>query len=123
MTVPYEKLLAKLPPERQRKIKARAAELIAEEYALRDLRKARRLTQTEVAEQLGGRQVYVSRLEKRSDMKLSTLRDYVRALGGELKVMVTFPEGDTVKLKSIGGEPPRTPRRARKSKAAQETRQ
>jgi transcriptional regulator with XRE-family HTH domain len=118
MTVPYEKLLAKLPPERQRKIKARAAELIAEEYALRDLRKAKHLTQTEVAEQLGGRQVYVSRLEKRSDMKLSTLRDYVRALGGELKVMVTFPEGETVKLKSIGGEPPRTPHRPRKSKAA-----
>ena len=43
MTVPYEKLLAKLPPERQRKIKARAAELIAEEYALRDLRKAKHL--------------------------------------------------------------------------------
>ena len=118
MTIPYEKLLAKLPSERQGKIKARAAELIAEEYALRDLRKAKHLTQTEVAEQLGGRQVYVSRLEKRSDMKLSTLRDYVRALGGELNVMVTFPEGETVKLKNIGVEPPRTPRRPRKATAA-----
>lgn len=118
MTVPYEKLLVKLPLERQRKIKARGAELIAEEYALRDLRRAKHLTQTEVAEQLGGRQVYVSRLEKRSDMKLSTLRDYVRALGGELKVMVTFPEGETVKLKGIGGEPLRTPPRPRKSRAA-----
>lgn len=103
MSVPYEDILARLPREQQRKIKARAAELIAEEYALRDLRRAKHLTQSDVAEHLGGRQVYISRLEKRSDMKLSTLREYVKALGGELQVMVTFPEGETVKLKNFGG--------------------
>lgn len=106
MTIPLETVLATLPPERQNKIKARAAELIAEERALRDLRRTRRLTQAQVAERLGGRQVYVSRLEKRSDMKLSTLRDYVGALGGELSVLVTFPEGETATLGRLGESGP-----------------
>ena len=50
---------------------------------LRDIRKSRALTQEQVAKRLGGKQVYVSRLESRSDVKVSTLRDYVHALGGE----------------------------------------
>ncbi len=102
--VPAEEILAKQSPESQVRIKARAAELIAEELALRDLRRAKKVTQEEVAERLGGRQVYVSRLEKRADMKLSTLRDYVHALGGDLQLMVTFPEGETVRLGHFGEE-------------------
>lgn len=100
-------VLAELSPERQARIKARGAELIAEEFALRDLRRAENVTQAEVAERLGGRQVYVSRLEKRADMKLSTLRDYVKAIGGDLQLMVTFPEGRAVRLKDIGQTAPR----------------
>jgi len=110
MSIPYETILSDLPVERQAKIKARGAELIAEEFALRELRKAKHITQAQVAERLGGRQVYVSRLEGRSDMKLSTLRSYVRALGGELQVMVTFPESKTVKLKDIGDARPKSAR-------------
>src|SRR5204863_1245679 len=90
------------PPARQRKIKKRAAELIAEEFTLRDLRKAKQITQEEVAHRLSGRQVYVSRLERRADMKLSTLREYVRALGGDLQLMVTFPGDVPVRLREIG---------------------
>ena len=100
--IPSEEVIASLPPERQARIEARAAALIAEEMALRDLRRARRVTQEQVAERMGGRQVYVSRFEKRADMKLSTLRDYVRAIGGDLQLMVTFPEGETVRIKEIG---------------------
>ena len=48
-SVPYEKILATFPPARKRKIKKRAAELIAEEFTLRDLRKAKQITQQEVA--------------------------------------------------------------------------
>jgi transcriptional regulator with XRE-family HTH domain len=103
--IPSDEVLASLPPQRQARIKARAAALVAEEMALRDLRRARRVTQEQVAERLGGRQVYVSRFEKRADMKLSTLRDYVRAIGGDLQLMVTFPEGETVRIKEIGGKP------------------
>ncbi len=101
-SVPYEKIFATFSPARQRKIKTRAAELIAEELTLRDLRNARRITQEEVAQRLSGRQVYVSRLERRADMKLSTLREYVRALGGDLQLMVTFPGGAPVRLRNIG---------------------
>jgi transcriptional regulator with XRE-family HTH domain len=74
---------------------------------LRDLRKAKRMTQEEVALRLRGRQVYVSRLEKRADMKLSTLREHIRALGGDLELIVTFPEDGLVKLRDIGTTPKR----------------
>ena len=100
--VPLDEVMAGLAPERQARFRARATELIAEEIGLRDLRRAKRFTQEQVAERLGGRQVYVSRLEKRADMKLSTLRDYVHAIGGDLQLVVTFPEGDTIRLKEIG---------------------
>jgi transcriptional regulator with XRE-family HTH domain len=105
--IPTEDVLSGMAPERQARIKARAAELIAEEMALRDLRRAKHVTQEQVAQRLGGRQVYVSRLEKRADMKLSTLREYVRAIGGDLQLMVTFPEDKAVRLKDIGEGSPR----------------
>jgi hypothetical protein len=103
-TTAADTVLAGLPPARRAKIKARAAEIVAEEMALSDLRKSKEMTQEEVAEHLGGRQVYVSRLERRSDMKLSTLRDYVKAIGGQLQLVVTFPKGETVRLKDIGDD-------------------
>src|SRR5437588_6433312 len=101
-SVPYERIFATFSPARQRKIKKRAAELIAEEFTLPDLRRAKQITQEEVAKRLSGRQVYVSRLERRADMKLSSLRDYVQALGGDLQLMVTFPGDVPVKLREIG---------------------
>jgi len=110
--IPADEVIGSLSPERRARIKSRAAELIAEEVALRDLRRAKHVTQEQVAERLGGRQVYVSRLEKRADMKLSTLRDYVRAIGGDLQLMVTFPEGEAVRIKDIGEAAPRRAARA-----------
>ena len=116
-SVPYEKIFATFSPSRQRKIKDRAAELIAEEFTLRDLRKAKQITQEEVARRLRGRQVYVSRLERRADMKLSTLREYVRALGGDLQLMVTFPGDAPVSLRDIGAaSAPKVRKTAHKSK-------
>jgi hypothetical protein len=99
--VPAEEVIGKLPAERRARIKARAKELIAEELGLQELRKSKHLTQEQVAERLGGKQVYVSRLEKRDDMKLSTLREYVKAIGGDLQLVVTFPEGN-VRLRAGG---------------------
>ena len=116
-SVPYERIFKGFPPARQRKIKERAAELIAEELTLRDLRKAKQITQEEVARRLSGRQVYVSRLERRADMKLSTLRAYIRALGGDLQLMVTFPGDARVKLRDIGSKPAPRDRRAAKKPA------
>ena len=74
-------IIAKLDPERRRRIEERAAELIAEEMTLRELRKARQLTQARVAAELGISQDGVSRLEQRSDLLLSTLRKTVEAMG------------------------------------------
>ena len=99
--VPLKKVIASFSGERKKLVKARANELIAEEMALRDIRKSRALTQEQVAKRLGGKQVYVSRMESRSDVKVSTLREYVQALGGELQLMVTFPSGNKTKIKSL----------------------
>ena len=82
MTISLERKLAELSPARREKVEARAQQLIAEEMTLRDLRKARGLTQVRMAETLGIGQDGVSRLEKRSDLLLSTLRSYVAAMGG-----------------------------------------
>lgn len=90
-----------LPVERQAKIAARTAELIAEEMTLRDLRKARDLTQERLAELLSIGQDSVSRLEKRSDLLLSTLRSYVEAMGGSLELVATFPDRPPVTIKAL----------------------
>ncbi len=118
-TIPSDEVLKTFSPDRRKKIKQRAAELIAEEFALRELREAKEMTQEDVARKLGGRQVYVSRLEKRADMKLSTLRDYVGAIGGKLELVVSFPKGRRVRLAELGSkEAPKRPIAARKKKNA-----
>ena len=97
-----------LSPERRRKVAARAAELIAEEMTLRDFRKARKLTQVRLARRLGITQDGVSRLEKRSDLLLSTLRETVEAMGGNLSLVAQFPDGAPVVLLGIVEEESRT---------------
>lgn len=94
--------IQQLPIARRRKVESRAKELIAEEMSLRDLRKAMNRTQVEIAKILNVGQVTVSRYEQRSDMLLSTLQGYVRAMGGQLELTVTFPRRKPVKLKSLG---------------------
>jgi len=81
-----------LSPERRKKIEAMTAELITDEKSLRDLRHALALTQEHMAEVLGVGQESISRLEKRSDLLLSTLRGYVKAMGGELRLSLGLDE-------------------------------
>jgi len=95
--------MASLSPARRKKVEARAAELIAEEKSLRDLRQALALTQERMAESLGIGQEGISRLEKRSDLLISTLRDYVEAMGGELRLVAEFPDRPPVILKGLAG--------------------
>ena len=90
-----------LSARRRKKVEARAAELIAEEMSLRDLRQAHRLTQERMAEFLGIGQEGVSRLEKRSDLLISTLRSYVEAMGGRLRLVAEFPGRPPVVLTGI----------------------
>ena len=90
--------LATLPADRRRKVEARAAELIAEEMSLRELRKALGQTQAKVAADLGVGQDTVSRYEQRSDMLLSTLREYIGKMGGELILTAQFPDRKPVRI-------------------------
>ena len=106
-------VIAKLPAARRKKVEARAQELIAEELTLQDLRKAQKLTQEQMAKVLNIGQDSVSRLEKRSDMMLSTMRSYVEAMGGSLELVVRFPKRGAVVIKSIEEVSP-TPKKAAK---------
>ena len=94
--------IAGLPRPRRAKIKARTAELVAEEMSLRALRKALGRTQVKIAAELGVGQDTVSRYEQRTDMLLTTLQGYVRAMGGDLALMVEFPNRPPVRLIELG---------------------
>jgi transcriptional regulator with XRE-family HTH domain len=98
-------IIANLPPQRRAKIEARTREVVGEELALQQLRKARRLTQKQMARFLGVGQDSISRLESRSDLLISTLQSYVEAMGGALKIVVEFKEGTTV-LSGLGSDEP-----------------
>src|SRR6266513_4967830 len=101
MPVNVNEIIRKLSTAERRKVEDRTAEIIAEEMSLRDLRKARRLTQARVAKALGITQDSVSRLEKRSDLLLSTLRKTVEAMGGNLSLVAEFPDRPPVVLSGI----------------------
>jgi DNA-binding XRE family transcriptional regulator len=94
-------IIRTLNPPQRKKVEARAAELIAEEMTLRELRRARKLTQVSVAKALGITQDSVSRLEKRSDILLSTLRKTVQVMGGNLSLVAEFPDRAPVVLSGI----------------------
>ncbi len=92
MTTNFEKVRETLTPERQARIRDRTQELLAE-LPLQELRQARELSQEELAEVLGLNQATISKLERRTDMYLSSLRRFVEAMGGELEITASFPEG------------------------------
>lgn len=104
MPTNVDDIIKKLSPTQRKKVGARAAELIAEEMTLRELRRARKLTQIRMAKKLGISQDGVSRLEKRSDLLLSTLRKTVKAMGGNLSLVAEFPDRDPVVLSGIAEE-------------------
>ena len=97
----YREKFARLPLEEQRRIKARAKEILAEEMSLRALRQAREMTQSTLAEQLGINQENVSRIEKRTDLLLSTLTKYVEGMGGKLRIVAEFPDSPPITLRGI----------------------
>jgi transcriptional regulator with XRE-family HTH domain len=102
MTISLEEVLARMPEERRRKIDQMAAELINEEINLRELRRLRKLTQARLSKKLKIGQEGVSRIEKRTDLYLSTLRSYVEAVGGKLSLIVEFPDRTAVTLAGFG---------------------
>src|ERR1700689_5937712 len=104
MAVTLKDKMKGLSTERRKKIEARAAQLIAEEMTLQELRRARKLTQVRMAKELGISQDGISKLEKRSDLLLSTLRKTVEAMGGSLSLVAEFPDRKPVVLSGISDD-------------------
>lgn len=108
MCVNVNEVIRKLSPAECKKVENRAAEIIAEEMSLRDLRKARKLTQARVAKTLGITQDSVSGLEKRSELLISTLRKTVKAMGGDVRIVAEFADRAPVVLSELSeNDPPR----------------
>lgn len=101
MVVTLKEVLDALPPERRAEIDRRYEELVNEVESLKELRRLSKLSQAEIAETLKISQPAVSKIEKQTDMYLSTLRSYVEAMGGELDVIVRLPDRGPVKIKSL----------------------
>jgi len=89
----FAELEAKMSPESREWVKQEVAKTLAE-MPLNELRNARGLSQKMLAETLRIQQPAVAKLEKRTDMYISTLRSHIRAMGGDLEIVAKFPDGN-----------------------------
>jgi DNA-binding transcriptional regulator YiaG len=103
MAKKFSELAAKMPPEARAAAARRTNEMLAE-MALAELRRALGFSQEELAGLLDVKQPSIAKLEQRTDMYISTLRDHIHALGGELVMIARFPDRD-IKLSSLGVRP------------------
>jgi DNA-binding XRE family transcriptional regulator len=98
MAINSQDRFAMLPEARRKAILARAEQLVAEELTLAELREALQRSQAELAKKLGVQQAAISKLERRADMYLSTLRNLVEAMGGTLEIVAQFPDRPPVRI-------------------------
>ncbi len=96
MATPYRQLREKMSLQARAQAAQKTREILAE-MALQELRQALELTQEEVAKLLKTSQANVSKLERRTDMYISTLREFIQAMGGKLEIVARFP-GGSVKI-------------------------
>ena len=99
MTKKFSDLRAKMKPGTQKRADSIAQTMLAE-MPLNELRQARGLSQKMLAQVLHVQQPSIAKLEKRTDMYLSTLRSHIEAMGGELDILARFPDG-TVKISNF----------------------
>ena len=102
-TTPFDELRKGMSPGAQARARSLADKML-EEMPLHELRLARQKTQTQLARVLDVQQAAVSRIERRADMYISTLRSYIEAMGGRLEIVATFPDG-AVRLTKLGESP------------------
>lgn len=100
MTRKFSELRGRMSPERRARNEAKALALLVA-MDLNELRNARQVTQEELAARLEVAQSNVSRLERRSDMLVGTLREVVEALGGELHLVAVFPGEGAVRIRRL----------------------
>jgi DNA-binding transcriptional regulator YiaG len=99
----FKELQAKMPPEARERSEALAREMLAN-MPLEELRTARHITQTHLAELLGIKQASVSKMERRTDMYIGTLAKFIEAMGGQLEIRAIFPDG-SVRITQFSQEP------------------
>jgi DNA-binding transcriptional regulator YiaG len=99
MAKKFAELQARMTPE-SRADAERQFQQHLKEMPLHELRKAQELSQETLAKALHVNQAAISRMERRTDMYISTLRNYIRAMGGELEIIATFPDGQ-VKIENF----------------------
>ncbi len=100
MAKKFSELRARMSPKARAQSEAMTARLL-EEMPLQELRQALELTQQRVAESLKIEQAAVSKMEKQTDMYVSTLRRFIAAMGGQLDIVARFPEG-AVRITQFG---------------------
>ena len=88
----FKTLKEKMSPVSRERSRLLAARYRAE-MPLDELREAREMTQAHLARVLKVNQAAISKMERRTDMYVSTLQDFVKAMGGQLKITVQFPDG------------------------------
>jgi len=93
----FRDLAGPLAPDERERVDAKKREML-DEMRLYDLRRARSMSQETVAETLGVPQSAVSKIERRTDAYISTLRRYLGALGGDLHIIASFPDGTEVEI-------------------------
>jgi DNA-binding XRE family transcriptional regulator len=101
MPEPLENIFYALPSKRRAELDRRFKELVNEVESLKELRRLSAKSQAKIAKTLKISQPAVSKIEKQTDMYLSTLRNYVEAIGGELDVIVRLPNRAPVKVRSL----------------------
>jgi hypothetical protein len=99
----FRDLYEKMPAESRDRVEDRVREALSE-LPLHDLREARQLTQQQLGEHLRSGQAAVSKLERRTDMYVSTLRRFIEAMGGELEIIARFPDGD-IRITNFSSDP------------------
>lgn len=93
MSKSFKTLRKKMSPTAQ-KAAAKKTQQMLKEMPLNELRQAHQMSQERLAELLSTKQANVSRIERRTDMYISTLRSYIEAMGGELDIVARFPDGE-----------------------------
>lgn len=90
----FRDLVAKTMSTKARERAAARTKVMIAEMPLHELRRARELSQAQLAAQLETSQPEISKIERRTDMYVSTLRNFIHAMGGELDIIAHFPDGD-----------------------------
>lgn len=111
-----EEVIASLPAEEQATIEKRYQELRQEVEGLRELRQIAGKAQADIASALNIKQPSVSKIEKQTDMYLSTLRSYVEAVGGKLELTVKLPKHPALSIEHLGDVGVATAKTARRSR-------